>query len=766
MTGLRSPLSDDWPNLSDEDFPTPTFRMEPESEAAACPSLTESYFYDMTPSSDETLPHSLLTSSANEDTQLQSLFLPTSSGRMGSSLPERTAAQRHKIDRTEESSSSSDSGNEEEDWIQLCGSLLMHSKRTKRSFSTDTEGKQMIDEDRESLSSPPQSPTASQAPSLKVGRVLSPTATISVPISLPSRHGLVSISLSEKLLWTIDSKYRVYFMTMDSNRQTWHYSKQAKMNQISSSSSGNNVWGVFKHNAHVRIGIGMNVEGSRWRNITANTRLAGKIKQIAVDETAVWAITTNGKILFRRDVGQPYPEGNVWQEVEYGSREFTFIACCQNVVWAIDNFHRVYCRTGISLSMPNGEKWKLVHVPTLVSISITSRGVVWGVNLDNSIGFRCGASSTKSSGTGPWWMVCVEGLTPSEPSHSSQVGISIFNSPSALVESFSLLGLDNKLSIAASSKSGVVLLERGLHLHACLTSITGFHYTPASESDAFHYMRWSKLAASGNSLWLVSSDEGHLYSLTREDSLTLIDCPVKKIDVIAVSASHVWILSKDSILSGAIRFPEGDCLAFEKIERPQGIHLRHIACGTKTAWVVGSNGVPYFLFGLQSQKRRSLSWIPVDSNQQPLQMIAVSSNDWLVWACDKKGNVYARTGITTDIPIGQKWELIPERQVRELCADTEKIYALTTNGELICRYGISNANVQGDYWRKMPGKYEHVAVGEFGDLWTMDDQGRVWKQEWTIMKAVSKQCYAQSISKRLEQSDSSSASVSSDWVEI
>lgn len=30
----------------------------------------------------------------------------------------------------------------------------------------------------------------------------------------------------------------------------------------------------------------------------------------------------------------------------------------------------------------------------------------------------------------------------------------------------------------------------------------------------------------------------------------------------------------------------------------------------------------------------------------------------------------------------------------------------------------------------MPGKYVHIALGPLGSLWTLDEKGGVWKQEW------------------------------------
>lgn len=191
------------------------------------------------------------------------------------------------------------------------------------------------------------------------------------------------------------------------------------------------------------------------------------------------------------------------------------------------------------------------------------------------------------------------------------------------------------------------------------------------------------------------------------------------------------------------KVPEG--IAFDRIELSaelQYAKLRYVACGRNSAWAVDSNGVPHFRFAVQPQEPGALSpaWISLEDNPHPLKMITVSPNGCLVWACDEHCNVYARIGVTSDYPVGERWEPIPEEKAKELCAENAKIYALTLNNELIYRYGIDENNAQGNYRRRMPGRFEHIAVqGERGDVWTMDSIGKVWKQEQVVMSVASSQ---------------------------
>ena len=737
--------------------------------------------YDITPSLDHTLAHTRYSSSPEQLPPGQPQSLPSSSDMriLGSPPPKfskteatrpvlsQLSAKQH-VDHGEKSEGSDSSDNEANmadsqvvaDWYKLCGGLVQDSRKTVEQQHPDDQPKPLPASPRRKVAFEP-------VPRRRIERIeksfneeeeSSPNADIWVPIPHPSRHNLQSMSLSEKLLWVVDTRWNVYCTSMESRGRDWQNIKR-NMSQISTSPSGNNVWGIYKGNAYVRLGIGMNPEGSQWKNITKNTHLAHRIKQIAVDETAVWAIGTDGKVLFRKDVGERTPEGKVWQEVTRGGSGFSFITCCHGIVWAITASGKVYCRTGISPSMPSGKRWTDVKTPKFVSISIATGGVVWGVSQDNSIGFRCGVSISKPAGKGPWWEVCINTIDiPSSPFGplwhvmSPDGGNSILTSVSSFVTTNlptlpalpSLPGLGNKvLSISASAKSGVVVLETGSRLRACWRSTTGFHYTPACKGELFQFMSWSKIAAGGSALWLVRADDGDLYSLAFGEHLKRIECPAK-VDLLAASPCCMWIVSKDSIWSRqalTAEIPEG--ISFDYIELSTQLHdvkLRHVACGKRSVWAIDVRGVPHFRFGVHAREPgtgMSPAWIPVEDNPHPLLKIAVSPDDWLVWACDENYNVYVRTGVTVDFPVGRKWEPIPGEHVKELCASNEKVYAISQSGELLCRYGISESNVQGNYWRKMPGKYEHITVGEFGELWTMDSKGQVWKQERQVMTVAS-----------------------------
>ena len=623
----------------------------------------------------------------------------------------------------------------EPDYYKLCGTLVQKSSRTPSGPGVASAGRLAAD-------FPPLREHSDSLDSLleQQQEEPSPGADIWVPVPHPSRNPLQSVCMSEQLLWVVDSRGTVYHTTTESKGRDWQGTEKP-MNEIASSPSGKIVWGIFRQNAYARLGIGMNPAGRVWRNVTKNTPLAHKIKQIAADETGVWAIRTDGQVLFRKGVSEIAPHGKVWQEVGHPAA-FSFVACCNNIIWAINASGKVFIREGITPSSPSGKKWLDVKTPKLQAASITTSGVVWGVVQDNQLGFRCGVSQSRPTGKGPWWEVIIGALThPSSPYNSlwqvmSTEGSQLLASVSSLIATPSPHTQNKLMAVAASAKIGVCVLEAGSMLHACWRSATGYHYTHACKDGVFQLTPWKNMAVGSTGLWLVREDDQELYCLTAQDKLLRIEC-ASSVDLMSASPTSLWVVSKDQVWSRqgmTAELPEG--ISWDYIELSTQLHdkkLRYIACGKRAVWCIDSNGVPYFRFGVHAREPgtgMSPAWVPVEENPNPFIQITVSPDDWLVWACDENFNVYARTGVTQDFPVGTSWQLVESERGKEVRATQGKVYALTPGGELLCRYGISEGNVQGNYWRRMPGKYVHIALGPLGSLWTLDEKGGVWKQEW------------------------------------
>ncbi len=622
------------------------------------------------------------------------------------------------------------------DFYQLCGSLIRHSNQSKEAKAS-ASSPQKFSWTAAASEFQRQSVVESDEEESDEGPVTN--ADIWVPIPHPGRSQIQCVCLSESLLWIVDGRKNVFCTTTASKGKDWQHIKKP-MSQICSSQSGNIIWGIHHWNAYVRLGIGLNPAGSYWKNATKGTVMSRKIKYLAVSETGVWGITTDNRTIYRRGVEERSPGGKMWLEVS--GEGFSHISCCKNIVWAHTNHGKVFIREGITPSTPSGRKWSECKCPKMISSCLTSAGVAWGINHEGSIGFRCGISASKPSGKGPWWEVKINALThPSSPYNSlwqvmGSEGSHLLTSVTNMLPQ--LMPHSKPLVLSASSKAGVIILQDSNRLHACWRTATGYHYRPASKSGLFPITTWSNMAVGITGLWLVR-DDGDLHCLTAKDQLKRIECPAA-ITHVAASPACMWIVADNLVWSRqglGEEVPEG--VSFDYIEVSTQLHerkIQHIACGKTAVWALDKTGVPHFRFGVHSREPgtgMSPAWIPVEDFPHPLLQISVCPDNWLVWARDEKFNCYVRAGVTHDFPIGVKWEVVPGEQIRELCVTNEYVYGLTPTGELLCRYGISEENVQGNYWRRMPGRYEHLATGQNGELWTLDPKGQVWKQESKIL---------------------------------
>ena len=570
-----------------------------------------------------------------------------------------------------------------------------------------------------------------------------PEADIWVTVPHPCRGHVQSICLSDHLLWLVDSRNMVYCTETNTKGKKWELIKH-QMQHVSSSPSGSIVWGVYRQNAYVRLGLELTVLGQMWRNVTKNTSLMQKVKYVCADDSGVWVVKNDGQIIFRKGVTPRAPQGRVWVEVGRAAG-FTSVASCSGVVWATNTSGRLFYRDGVTEQNPSGRKWVDMKAPPLEAVCLTQGNIAWIIDGEGKMGFRCGVSCNQPMGKNPWWEVTVSTTL----SHSSlpfnslwQVmtseGSQFLSSVSSLIHTH-LPGHHKLLAVSASNRAGVCVLESGSKLHACWRSTTGYHYSSASKDGVFQLTTWTMFGSGSTGLWVVR-DDGELYCVTPQDKFVRIEC-ASTVQMMTVSSTALWVISNNQLWSRqgmTSVVPEG--ISWDYIELSPQLHsnkLKHIVCGKRAVWAVDGTGVPHFRFGVHSREPgtgMSPAWVPVDDHlSHPLHQITVSQNDWLVWACDDNGNSYARTGVTPDFPVGTAWDIIPGQTVKQLCAHGKKVYALTPSGNLLCRYGITETNIQGNYWRQLPGKFVQITVGHGGRLLGLDNKGSILKQQYKTL---------------------------------
>ena len=586
-------------------------------------------------------------------------------------------------------------------------------------------------------------------------------------VSQPSRYSIHSVCLSKISLWLIDSKSCVYWSHTSNKGQTWQ-ALTKHISCISSSSDGAVVWGVYHHQAYVRYGISeMNPAGSTWHNVTRSESVSRKINFVSCDTNAVWAVTTDGRVLFRRGVSKECPEGKVWMEAK-SLITFVQVSSSGGIVWALDVSSRTYVRENVSEVTPSGTQWKDVKSPShFTSIAVLQNGLVWGVDLESRLWFRCGSIPLEPEGSGHWWEAIIGTL-----SKQSSIINSVWKVRSTETRSGSFLhSVTSKLAnsttsnkfiaLSACAEAGICLLSTDNELHACWNPVTGYHRQLASTEPIFTLTSWKQCASFNNVLWAIRED-GELYCFTSIDKSHRIECQ-DQVRVLSASPSAVWALTPRDIWSRqgiCDEIPQG--YSWDYIElgsHMQSLKIKHLAIGNNVAWAVDNHGKLHFRFGIHPREPgtgMAPAWIEVPDQQECMQQrssivfesIVVSPDDWLVWALDQNGTPHVRKGVTTSFPVGRHWEVVKGEKIKAVTAGCSKIFAITINGELLRRKPITEGLPAGIYWRKLPGKFDLLSATPVGDLWLIGEKGLIYKQKSKVVlvnsckeKEALEECY-------------------------
>ncbi|XP_011494826.1 PREDICTED: tectonin beta-propeller repeat-containing protein [Ceratosolen solmsi marchali] len=184
----------------------------------------------------------------------------------------------------------------------------------------------------------------------------------------------------ELIVWAVTAYGRVMFRvgvsTTSPEGQRWSAIKMPAGNEASQISVGVTglVWLVLLNGkALIRTGVTReNPMGDKWVEVEppqSNLRLT----QISVGLDAVWAMTHEGSVWFRKGIKgemaglcEQLAVGTGW--VEMSTKMILVSVASNDQVWAIGYEDRcLYYRSGITRSELTGKKWKLINVPFQLS---------------------------------------------------------------------------------------------------------------------------------------------------------------------------------------------------------------------------------------------------------------------------------------------------------------------------------------------------------------------------------------------------------------
>ncbi|EDL18650.1 mCG14927 [Mus musculus] len=306
-------------------------------------------------------------------------------------------------------------------------------------------------------------------------------------------------------------------------------------------------------------------------------------------------------------------------------------------------------------------------------------------------------------------------------------------------------------SLLGVNKSGVWISSGKNEFHVAKGSLIGTYWNTVVPRGTASATKWAFVLASpaptqdGSSLWLCQSSKD-LCIISAQN----VQCrpstvqlpPDAEMRTYAACQDALWAL--DSLGQVFIRTLSKSCptgMHWTKLDLSQlgTVRLTSLACGNQHIWACDSRGGVYFRVGTQPLNPSLMlpAWIMIEP---PVQLAGVtlvsvhsSPNDQMLWALDSRWNVHVRTGITEEMPVGDRLgacargELIPTLptglQACQLALSTRTVWARCPNGDLARRYGITDKNPAGDYWKKIPGSVSCFTVTSSDELWAVGSSG-------------------------------------------
>lgn len=146
---------------------------------------------------------------------------------------------------------------------------------------------------------------------------------------------------------------------------------------------------------------------------------------------SVWAVTTNGRVVFRNGVSKVSPEGLRWTIIKTppGSEVTQISVGCSGLVWCSLYNGRALARTGVTKDNISGDNWIEVKAPvpgSKIHCVAVGKNSVWCVSKENQVWWRkgikgdiCGVSEDAAVGSN--WVEMVGNISFISVTNNDQV---------------------------------------------------------------------------------------------------------------------------------------------------------------------------------------------------------------------------------------------------------------------------------------------------------------------------------------------------------
>ncbi|XP_071510705.1 tectonin beta-propeller repeat-containing protein 2-like isoform X1 [Diadema antillarum] len=575
---------------------------------------------------------------------------------------------------------------------------------------------------------------------------------------------------SERHIWYVDHRDRAHHSLSSDIACKWSKLKDAHSRLIAVSPSGNIVWRVHPKtlSAHASTAITQRCPvGFRWNEVSR------EVSQVCLDENIAWIIKQNGQLCVQKGLcrDKPYSKDLLVES----SAHVVQIAANNGVVWARTMKNKVVYRVGITTKKYQGTHWAELpdneHLK-MVSIALDSKNTGWAITDTGTVWFRTGVSMERPIGDDQkWWQVCMSEYLMEDP-NVLRMMVNMAGSATRVDRVVNWLKKQYYKATAIAANSMGVWVCSSYHfkttLHVSKGNLLGSRWELSNPLGLPTSATWKCVCASpsygpSGMIWALQTS-GEIFCFSPETRKpVMVQSPDGILfDYISATTNAVWALSTQGQVYVRMdiseRCPGGAKWKRLNLAQFGNKNMAHFTLGSDAVWAVDSMGGIHFRLGVVLPKYDALplAWVPVDGRPVGYGVyfthVFCSPTSNIVWAIDNKKTVYARQGVSKNLPVGLGWEPVEGTQANQLCISTDSVWALCPNGELACRFGISSENATGDYWKKIPGNFRYITVSQNDELWTIDNESRLFHR-LTKMYIRSATTKAAAMETKLNQDD-------------
>ena len=401
----------------------------------------------------------------------------------------------------------------------------------------------------------------------------------------------------------------------------------------------------------------------------------------------------------------------------------------------------------LSVTDPSEQEISWIELPGITASQVTlgSNAVCWIIDKNYNVWFNQDVSRENPCG-GAWYQLSLgENRTENHADWYSSV-LSYFTK-----------GNEPK-QITANSAAGVMILGKQGSVHVAHGHLLGVRWEAVVPTQIKSNACWTCISAGG-----ADMNKGYVWAMQPNGQLVCFKSgrqtynvhPPNRVVLKYCSAGprSLWALTSGQDVYVRLGIsdtcPQG--LKWLKVDMlAQGNRrLMNISAGNHVVWAVDCEGNAWFQMGREDRRGAGYApaWLPVEGcplDGNKFTKIVVGPDDFIVWACDDKNNVYARKDVIENFWLGTSWELVSGSSGKDLAISNNHVWCLAPRGDVLCRFGVSSSNVCGDYWKKVPGNFDRISVGANDELWGIDRFGHLYERETLLFYGSTLSCRAPS----------------------